>query len=97
MECPYWRAELIYEDSYGRKKYAEHYWNYPQGWIDIIGDILICPNRETFENLELAEEYKNNNSDLKDTPLEEICCDSACFNGFFYTDSNGNLHEGYPC
>lgn len=27
---------------------------------------------------------------------EEIVCESEVFNGNFYTDSNENLHEGYP-
>jgi len=32
-----------------------------------------------------------------DSDENKECCESATFNGLFYTDSNGNLHEGYPC
>jgi len=97
MECPYCSAELVWNDYYGKTKYAEHYYLYPQSWIEKEGDIYKCPNHEGFEYLEEAKDYKDNNIDLKDVKIEEVCCISSDFNGFFYTDMNGNLQEGYPC
>ena len=44
---------------------------------------------------EEAIEYANRNN-IKINDWQEIVCDSESFNGHFYTDRNGNLHEGYP-
>lgn len=98
MECPHCGAELECIDYYGKTKYVDHYYLYPRSWIEKEGDIFKCPNSDYFEDLNEALEYKNN-QDLSniEISLEEIQCDSACHNGYFYTDSNGNLYEGYPC
>jgi hypothetical protein len=34
MECPYCNAVLIWNDYYGKKQYADHYYIYPQSWIE---------------------------------------------------------------
>jgi hypothetical protein len=34
MECPYCSEELNWHDYYGKKKYADHYYIYPQSWIE---------------------------------------------------------------
>lgn len=96
MECLYCGAELECTDYYGKMKYAEHYYTYPQSQIEKEGDIYKCPNSEGFETKEDAIRYaKENNIEYND--WEDICCNSGCFNGNFYTDKQENLYEGYPC
>lgn len=102
MECPYCGVELIYDDEYGT--------GLPESWSGTagcgihypstykkLGDIYKCPNYEGFEDLDEAKVYQEQTEDQKDRILEEICCDSSCCNGFFYTDLSENLYEGYPC
>lgn len=89
MECPYCNTELEWEDSYGIKEYInygnENYKN---------GDIYKCPNREGFETKEEALNY----DDTCDEDIwEYVACESGVFNRYFYTDKQGDLHEGYPC
>jgi hypothetical protein len=52
MECPYCGAELNCIDYYGKTKYADHYYIYPQSWIEKEGDIFKCPNSDGFEDCE---------------------------------------------
>jgi hypoxanthine phosphoribosyltransferase len=68
MECPYCGSDLKWHDYYGKKQYADHYYIYPQSWIEKTGDIYKCNNEE-------CESYEQD----------------------FYTDKQGDLHEGYPC
>jgi hypothetical protein len=49
IKCPYCGAELKCIDYYGKKKYADHYYIYPQSWIEKTGDIFQCPNSGGFE------------------------------------------------
>lgn len=59
-------------------------------WDDTYGTSeYILYGNEKFKNGDI---YKCPNRE----GVEEIC-DSSCFNGFFYTDKQENLHEGYPC
>lgn len=90
MECPYCGAELTYVDYYGRRKFAEHYWIYPQSWIEKIGDTYKCPNTEGFDNEEEKENFiiYNNAEDLGE--------DTVCLGDSFYTDERNDLHEGRP-
>jgi len=44
MECPYCGCELKCTDYYGKRQIAEHYWQYPQSWIEKEGDIFKCDN-----------------------------------------------------
>lgn len=98
MECPFCGAELICIDYYGYRQVAEHYYIYPQSWIEKEGDIYKCPNSDGFENLEEAKKYlEENEKELGNINLEEVCCYCNCFNGYFYTNSKGTLFEGYPC
>lgn len=95
MECPYCGKELEYHDWY----YTGHY---SSGNYQKMGDIYKCPNNEWFEDLEDAKEYvKENNLTIGENgdfgTLEEVCCESGYHNGFFYTDANDDLEEGYPC
>ena len=46
MECPYCGEDLNCIDYYGHRKYAEHYWIYPQSWIEKEGYIFQCQNEE---------------------------------------------------
>jgi hypothetical protein len=64
-----------------------------------IGDIYKCPNCEGFEDLDEAKFYQDHCGDknLIGMNLEEVTCFSFVFNGYFYTDRNRNLCEGYPC
>lgn len=70
-----------------------------------VGDIYLCPNHEGFNTVEDVQEYLDLGDDELDGYLsvnclegwEEIQCDSSCHGGHFYTDKQGNLHEGYPC
>lgn len=94
MECPHCGKELVYDTYYFRGNNTN----------EVLGHIFKCPNVEGFEEQEDAIAFvKENNLKIGDGPdcdfedAESICCTSACFNGFFYTDSNDNLNEGYPC
>lgn len=97
MECPYCSAEMMYNGSYGRGNMAAQE-KYGYGW-EKTGDIYTCPNADGFETEEEANEYVELIGEFSDQNEEEICCDSAMHNvsGSFYTDSNDNLKEGYPC
>jgi hypothetical protein len=103
MECPYCGAELIYDEEYGTGRHESFYGtagngiHYPSTYKK-IGDIYYCPNREGFENINEAEQYKNSPEGIDQQELrnEDVICDSSTFNRFFYTDSNDNLKEGYP-
>ena len=94
MECPYCGKELVYHDWYGRKIPGEHYWILPTWQKE--GDIFKCPNYDGFEDKEEAIKYAEENN-IQFEEWEEICCDSAFFNGFFYEDRAGRVGEGYPC
>ena len=102
MECPYCGAELICTDHYGTGRQEYYYGTasnglyYPSTYQK-QGDIYKCPNSDGFEDLDEALSYVYEHSDLEVDLLEELCCESGCFNGNFYTDSNDELHEGYPC
>ena len=92
MECPTCGVELIDHDYYGK---TDH--NTMSG-IRKIGDIYKCPNSEGFEEKEDAIAYaKDNGIEYEDDNWEDIVCESAVDNGFFHTDRNDNLKEGYPC
>jgi len=106
MECSYCGAELICEDYYGYTKHAEHYWEYPQSWIEKEGDIYRCPNHEGFQSKEDVLEYLGREDKLEEylkdcgySSWKEVVCESSTHHvsGSFYTDKNDNLHEGYPC
>lgn len=95
MECPHCNAELLDEGVYGFL--ASH----QSG--EVLGRIYRCPNHEVFEDEESANEFlrvtERTIKDLGVSEWSEISCDS-CVNsvsGSFYTDKQGNLHEGYPC
>lgn len=89
MYCPYCGAKLEHNDVYGSGR--------PKStWVK-TGDIYVCPNREGFDNIDDATMYliKNNNTEES---TEDVVCDSAMFDGFFYVVGNTNvLKEGYPC
>lgn len=93
MECPHCGAELELEDSYGNREYI-CYGN-EKGKS---GDIYRCPNHEGFANKEEAIAYAEKNN-IEYEEWEEIRCDSSMHNvsGSFYTNKQGDLHEGYPC
>lgn len=97
MECTYCNAEMTYEGPYGKGNMAAQE-KYGYGWQK-IGDIYRCPNHEGFESKEEEDEYIELVGEFSDQEGESICCDSSTHNvsGSFYTDSNGNLREGYPC
>ena len=86
--CPHCDAELTYEDSYGRFS----------GGIMVVkrGDIYRCPNHQGFSSFEDAKAY-DESATLEN--WEDVCCESSVHyvSGSFYTDSNDNLHDGYPC
>lgn len=90
MQCTHCQVELEHEDvyflgipSHGRK----------------LGDIYRCPNHEGFQDEQEAREYQAQTSEEQPEDWEEIVCHSATHSvsGAFYTDLQGNLHEGYPC
>lgn len=90
MECPYCNGELIYHDYYGKRLGRED---------ELIeGEIFKCPNYEDFENKNIAISYAiQNNIEYDELDWEYIMCKSSTFNGSFYTNSNDELKEGYPC
>jgi hypothetical protein len=96
MECPYCGAELRYQDYYGKRQFADHYYLYPQSWIEKEGYIYQCPNSFSFDTEEEAIKYAKEH-DITFEDWEDIVCDSANFNGHFHTDMQDNLYEGYPC
>jgi hypothetical protein len=63
MECPYCGEELTYHDYYGKIKHADHYYIYPQTWIERTGDIYKCPNEEceseVFNYLFYTDKHEN--------------------------------------
>ncbi|MEH7186512.1 hypothetical protein [Bacillus toyonensis] len=95
MECPHCGAELEYNSFYYRGNMAA-------GDYEKLGDIYKCSNYQGFEDEEDAKEYaESNNIEIgegKDfETLEEVCCQSAEWDGNFYTDMHDELYEGYPC
>ncbi|KAB7635255.1 hypothetical protein [Bacillus sp. B3-WWTP-C-10-D-3] len=95
MDCPYCGAELEYHDYYYRGIYGTETY-------EKLGDIYKCPNFEGFEDGEDAKKYAEENEleigEGKDfATIEEVCCQSADWNGNFYTDAQDELYEGYPC
>lgn len=94
MNCPYCESELIYDDFLYKGNHAAYEKGYLDSGFKKTGDIWYCKNRNGFENLEEAEKYKKD-FDI-DVPIEEIVCESYQFNGFFWTDLQNNLKEGYP-
>lgn len=111
MECPYCGRELDCTDHYGTGR-PEYYYEtasngvyYPSTYQK-LGDIYSCGNASGFESKEEAMQYISVESEkdlekyIRDNGLEsweEIVCESEIFNGNYYTDSNENLYEGYPC
>lgn len=83
MECPYCGAELICDDYYGTGTQEHFYGTAANG--------IYYPS--TFKKL--GDIYKCPNTDGFEDSDE--CCESAVFNGYFYTDERENLYEGYPC
>lgn len=95
MECPICGSKLIDGGAYGFL--ASH----QSG--EVLGHTYRCPNHEGFESEELANDFLERTErtleDLGVTSWEEISCDSSMnsVSGSFYTDKQGNLHEGDPC
>lgn len=89
MQCPYCGTELRCEDYYGRGILG-------RSDFKKLGDIYKCQNSFGFNNEEEAEEYAEKNY-IEHEDWQDIVCASESFNGNFYTDERGTLHEGYPC
>lgn len=85
MECPFCGHELDLVDSYGNRE-------------GVKGDIFVCVNSHGFDNKKDADEYAKS-ADILVEDWEDVCCESICNSaeGYFYTDNQGNLYEGYPC
>lgn len=95
-ECEYCGVELTSVDSWGIG-----YW-YRDGNPE--GEILQCPNHEGFDTEEEARTYLTSVDALdsfweKHFDCEDVMCESNCHSvsGMYYTDRNGELHQGYPC
>lgn len=92
--CPYCDAGLTYDCEYGYLGSNQKY--------DIEGYIYKCPNSEGFNSEEEANEYLNHIGETLETmgveSWKELTCKSSEFYvcGSFYTDKQGELHEGYP-
>ena len=102
MECPHCGADLAHDGEYGTGSHESFYGTagngiyYPSTYKR-LGNIFYCTNREGFDDLENAMVYQITTEDQKELLPEDVVCKSSIFNGFFYTDSKDNLHEGYPC
>jgi hypothetical protein len=108
MRCPYCNSDLIYEEEYYRGKpgrnvngsqpYPIGYYSEPSSNYKVLGEIFRCPNANGFEDESEAIEYAKNN-DIEYSEVSEIVCESNCHHvcGSFYTDEDGNLHNGFPC
>lgn len=46
IECPECGEPLEVNDFFGPIVRAEHYWEYPQSWIDKKGTIFKCTNED---------------------------------------------------
>lgn len=95
MECPHCGAELEYISFYYKGNMAA-------GCYEKLGDIYKCPNWQGFEDKEDAKAYvEENNLEIGEEKdfetFEEVCCKSSEWNGDFYTDTQDELYEGYPC
>jgi hypothetical protein len=67
MECPYCGNELIWNDYFGKIKHSEHYWLYPQSWIEKRGDIYKCENEDCDSGVFNSFFYTyGNNDELKE-------------------------------
>jgi hypothetical protein len=53
-------VKLKWIDYFGKTKYAEHYWIYPQSWIEKEGDIYQCQNEECPDYQEKYYTHGNN-------------------------------------
>ncbi len=95
MECEYCGADLEDEGAYGYL--AQH----QSG--EVLGRIYRCPNYDGFETKEEAYEYLSETEQTLESlglsSWETLTCEIGVhsFYGTFHTDSNGNLHNGYPC
>lgn len=103
MECLYCGAELEWYDSYGDKDYVIYGDSNGKR-----GDIYKCPHAKGFDTIEEVMKYLNLtyvcqlNDYLRENELdswEDVVCESETHSvcGSFYTDTNENLYEGYPC
>lgn len=109
MECPYCQTELKHCDTYFRGKPGRYvnghlphplgYYSEPSSNFKVLGEIYKCPNYQGFDDAEDAKRYRDSDNCSNKTEMDdqELTCDSYMFNGNFYTDEQGNLHEGYPC
>jgi hypothetical protein len=85
MECPYCGSELDQIDTY---------WRGIPGKGKFLGTIYKCPFGAGAEEKPVEEQVAER---LRFGEVET--CPSAAFAvaGSFYTDRQGNLHDGYPC
>jgi len=65
MDCPICSVDLSCIDYFGKVKYAEHYWIYPQSWIEKEGDIYKC-NNEDCEGFQEVYHTHGNSNELHD-------------------------------
>jgi len=84
MECPYCDSELEQIDTW---------WLGIPGKGKRMGGIYVCPVGSGQDEKPMAERVAERLRYGYDG------CPSAVFSvaGSFYTDKNGELHEGYPC
>ena len=61
MNCPYCNEELEYYDYFGSMTYADHYYLYPQSWIEKKGEIFKCMNENCGHFNEFFYCYDSNN------------------------------------
>ena len=95
MECIYFNAEL---DGCGAWGYLA---SHQSG--EVLGHTFKCPNADGFEHQNDAKEYVKTSGETVESlgfdNIKNVVCESANHHvsGSFYTDKQGNLHEGYPC
>lgn len=46
MTCPVCQDDLAEIDYFGIRRHAEHYYTYPQSWIERQGGVYRCRNEE---------------------------------------------------
>ena len=82
MVCPYCHEDLIYD--------TEYYSGRPENYCGTAGCGIHYPSTKVV----LGAIYT---CPRREQSHEDETCESSNFNWFFYTDQQGNLHEGYPC
>lgn len=92
MTCPYCNHKLTYNSYLYKGNHSAYEKGYENSGFKVVGHSWKCENVDGFESLEETIQYMEENN--LNMSLEDVVCESANFNGHFWSDNNDNLHEG---